>query len=362
MAPGQAGRARARGRTVAITGAGGYLGRRLVHALVAEPAVERVLAFDLQAPPEPLPEGVVFDRLDVRDPALAARLDGVDVVVHLAFVMDPIRDENLMHDVNVNGSRNVFTCAAKAGVARVVYTSSGVAYGAHPDNDFPLTEDSPLRANLDFNYAAHKLEVELVLAEVRADQPGTRFCVLRPAIVFGPHVDNAWSHQLELPALLVPAGADVRLQFVHEDDVAACLVHCVLDDLDGAYNLCPDDHVGLERIAELAGKRVLRLPEQSLYAALERAWRLGLGEAPAGMLHYVVHPWVMSPAKLAAAGFTCSRTSEQALAETLAALPDRLRLGRLAVDRQALRRGGAAAAALGLLAAGAAAARARRRG
>lgn len=345
--------------TVAITGASGYLGRRFVRALVAEPAVGRVLAFDTQPPAGPPAAGVVFDRLDVRDPALAARLEGVDVVVHLAFVMDPIRDDNLMHDINVNGSRNVFTCAAKAGVARVVYTSSGVAYGAHPDNDFPLTEDSPLRANLDFNYAAHKLEVELVLAEVRADSPSTRFCVLRPAIVFGPEVDNAWSHQLELPVLLVPAGADVRLQFVHQDDVAACMLHCVLAGLDGVYNLCPADHVGLERIAELAGKRVARLPEQTLYAALERAWRLGLGEAPAGMLHYVTHPWVMSPAKLAATGFECTRTSAQTLAETLAVLPSRWRLGRVAVGRQALRRGGALAALAAL--AGVASARARRR-
>ena len=338
-----------RERVVAVTGASGYLGRTLVAALAAEPSIARVLAFDLVPSPGAFADRrVVFDRLDVRDPALAARLQGVDVLVHLAFVMDPIRDENLMHDVNVNGSNNVFRCAGKAGVPRVVYASSGVAYGAHPDNDFPLTEDSPLRANLDFNYAAHKLEVELLLAEVRADFPQTSFCVLRPAIVFGPHVDNAWSHQLELPVLLAVQGADTRLQFVHEDDVTRCLLHCVLNDLDGAFNLCPEDHVSLERIAELAGKRVVRLPEQVVYALLARAWRLGLGEVPAGMLHYTIHPWVMTPAKLAGTGFSCERSSEQTLAEAIAALPDRVRFGRLAVGRSALRRGavGVAVAAL----------------
>jgi hypothetical protein len=56
----------------------------------------------------------------------------------------------------------------------------------------------------------------------------------------------------------------------------------------------------------------------------------------------------MTPAKLAGTGFSCERSSEQTLAEAIAALPDRVRFGRLAVGRSALRRGavGVALAAL----------------
>ena len=53
----------------------------------------------------------------------------------------------------MNGSVNVFHAAAEGGVRKIVYTSSAVTYGAHPNNPVPLTEDSPLRANLDFSYA-----------------------------------------------------------------------------------------------------------------------------------------------------------------------------------------------------------------
>ena len=63
-----------------------------------------------------------------------------------------------MRDFNVRGTRNVFESARAAGASKVVYVSSGVAYGAHPDNDVPLTEESPLRANPDFPWADYDIE------------------------------------------------------------------------------------------------------------------------------------------------------------------------------------------------------------
>src|SRR5687768_12157131 len=124
--------------TVAVTGAAGYLAGRLIDELCDDDSIGKVLGFDVRVPDRSHPK-LVFDSVDVRDPALEARLKGVDVLVHLAFVMDPIQDESFMRDVNVNGSQNVFRCAGRAGVEKIVYTSSAVAYGAHPDNDVPLT-------------------------------------------------------------------------------------------------------------------------------------------------------------------------------------------------------------------------------
>src|SRR5687767_12856257 len=109
--------------TVAVTGAAGYLGGRLVEQLCADDSVGKVLGFDVREPRFSHPK-FVFDSIDVRDPAIEARLAGVDVVAHLAFIMDPIHDESSMRDVNVNGSQNVFRAAGRAGVDKVVYTSS----------------------------------------------------------------------------------------------------------------------------------------------------------------------------------------------------------------------------------------------
>jgi nucleoside-diphosphate-sugar epimerase len=331
--------------TVAITGVSGYIGSRLLEQLDEDDRVARVLGFDLR-PPAARSSKLLFDPIDIRSEALRSRLDGVDVVVHLAFVMDPIKDEAEMRDVNVLGSQNVFDAAAGAGVGKVVYLSSAVAYGAHPDNEVPLTEASPLRANLDFSYAAHKLEVEYAVKEFRREHPEVVFTTFRPAIVFGRHVDNAWSHLLEAPLLFAVRGHSPPLQFVHEEDVADALRFAVFEDLDGPYNLAAPDWLASDRILELSGKRRVDLAEPKAFSLLERMWDLGLAEAPAGMLHYVMYPWVVSGDKLAQAGFTPKHSSEEALREVLVATAGTIRLGRSRVPRRKLVRGAAAGAGL----------------
>lgn len=334
------------GLTVAVTGAAGYIGSRLIADLAADPSIERVLAFDLRPPARPLPPKVIFDPIDVRDPAMEARLVGVDVLVHLAFIMDPIQDESEMREVNVGGTQNVLGAAARAGVGKIVYTSSATVYGAHPNNDVPLTEESPLRANLDFSYPAHKLEVEFVVREFREENPDVTVTVLRPAVVFGRHVDNAWSHLLELPFLVTVAGYRPAMQFVHEDDVARALHHCVREDLDGVYNLGPRDHLEFNELVEIIGRRRLELQEQGAFDIVDRLWNLGLAEAPAGMLHYVMHPWIVAPDKLEATGFRCQRTAREALEETVENAHRVIRLGRGRVERAILRKGAVAGAGI----------------
>ena len=337
--------------TIAVTGASGYLAGRLIEHLEADDRIGHVLGFDLREP-DSAPSKLVFDQFDIRNEYLSQRLTGVDVVVHLAFVMDPIKDEAHMRDVNVAGSQNVFRCAAEAGVKKIVYPSSATVYGAHPDNDFPLTEDSPLRANLDFSYPAHKLEVEYVIKEFRQEFPDITMTIFRPAIVFGSHVDNAWSHALELPVAFGVRDHDPPLQFVHEDDVARALHHAVIEDLDGPFNLAPADHVEVDEMLRILGRRRINLTEPNAFDIARKLWALGLGEAPAGMLHYLMHPWVVSPARLESTGFRCERSSADAFVETAARAKGFVRIGRSRVNKDAARRGALAGLLLGGAAAG----------
>jgi nucleoside-diphosphate-sugar epimerase len=347
------------GLVVAVTGAGGYVGRRLVDALLADPRVDRVLGFDLRPPPASSAK-LLLDELDIRSSALEARLTGVDVLVHLAFVMDPIRDEAEMRDVNVNGSQNVFKCAANAGVRKIVYTSSAVVYGAHPDNDVPLTEESPLRANLDFSYPAHKLEVEYVVKEVAREHPELDWVVFRPAIVFGPSVNSAWSRMLEMPVLLAVRGYSPPLQFVHEDDVGRALLWASLEDVSGYFNLAAKGWLEGDEVMRIVGRRRLQLPEPLAFTVAERLWNMGMSEAPAGILHYVMHPWVVSTEKLSAAGFEARISNLETLGVVADRAREHVRLGGRRVRRVDLARAGVAG--LGVLGAvaGARVVRARR--
>jgi UDP-glucose 4-epimerase len=333
--------------TVAVTGAAGYLGSRLIRTLCADGRVEKVLGFDLRTPGFRA-DKFVFDIIDLRDERLASRLTGVDVLVHLAFVMDPIEDQAEMRDVNVNGTQNVFACAAQSGVGKIIYTSSAVAYGAHPDNDVPLTEESPLRANLDFSYAAHKLEVEYIAREFRSDHPEICLTVFRPAIVFGAGVDSAWSRFIEAPVLLAVKDHAPPFQFVHEDDVVDALALAVFGDLDGVYNLTPRGWLENDEAAGLIGRRPRELSERVAFALMDRLWARGLADAPSGMLHYVMHPWVMSGAKLAEAGFVCQRSNADTFKEALEHLQPYVRIGRSRLRRSTIRRSAAAMAGLAL--------------
>jgi nucleoside-diphosphate-sugar epimerase len=340
------------GLTIAITGAAGYVAGRLIRTLIADDRVDRVLGFDV-IEPDIQAQKFVFDQIDVRNKELCRRFEGVDVVVHLAFIMDPIQDETLMRDVNVNGSHNVFEAAAAAAVRKIVYTSSATVYGAHADNPVPLTEESPLRANLDFSYPAHKLEVEYLVRDFREQHPDIVFTLFRPAIVFGANVDNAWSHIMEMPVLPLAAGHRPPMQFVHEEDVADALAFAVHKDLDGAYNLAPDGWMESEEVLAMVGRRPIDLPEPTLYRLADRMWRLGLAEAPAGIVHYITYPWVVSAAKLAAGGFSARRSNPEALGETVEQVGGTVRIGRKRYEKARLARGAAgfgAAAALGMFA------------
>jgi nucleoside-diphosphate-sugar epimerase len=339
------------GATVAITGVGGLIGRRLVATLDADPAVDRIVGLDVDVPSGLASLKLDLRRADVRDRAsLAAALGGADTVVHLAFQLDPLRDEAAMRATNVDGTRNVVEVAHEAGVRKLVYASSAVAYGAHPDNPLPLTEDQPLRANPGFNYAEHKLEVERWLAGWTAEHPDTTVTILRPAIVAGPGVANFITRQMTAPRFVVVAGHEPPMQFAHVDDVASALAHVVAQDLPGAYNVACEGWLSFREVTAISGRKTVEVPEEVAFAVAERLWRLGLGHAPAGQVHYVMHPWVVSEDALVATGWQPQHTNRDAFAELVREHADEVVIGPVSTTR-----GTARALSVGLGAAGAAA-------
>jgi nucleoside-diphosphate-sugar epimerase len=344
---------------VAITGISGYLGRRLFGVLDADPSIERIVGIDVEEPAN-VSSKLDFHRVDVRDADLAKALPGVDVLVHLAYATDPLRDEALMRDINVAGTHTVLDAVRTMAVPRLVYVSSGVVYGAHPDNDFPLTERSPLRANADFSYAAHKLETEALVAAFAASNPSVAVTVFRPAIVFGPGVENFVSRAFEAPRVVTVKGYAPPMQLVHEEDVARALALAVRTPLPGVFNVCADGWLEPHEVREIVGaNRWMQLPEPIAFSLAERLWRAGISESPPGELKFWMYPWVMSNERLKAAGWSPEHSNFATLHEALATRRQYVTFGRARVRKGDLARG--AAATLGAVGAMAVVRRSRRR-
>src|SRR5580700_12295257 len=119
---------------VAVTGAAHGLGHALTVRLAASARIGRVVAIDGHRGDA---TGVTWRVVDVRDPALAGRLAGVDAVVHTDIDLAPDSDPRSRRAFNVRGAQTVLTAAAAGRVGRVVLVTSAMVYGARPDNPVP---------------------------------------------------------------------------------------------------------------------------------------------------------------------------------------------------------------------------------
>jgi nucleoside-diphosphate-sugar epimerase len=283
--------------TVAVTGPTGEIGGSLIDALEASPEVGSVRGM-ARRPFDPAAAGwrkATYQRGDILDRGhLAELFDGADVAVHLAFAIFGDREE--ARRINLEGSRNVFEAAVEAGVGRLVYASSVAAYGFHPQNPQPLTEETPAIGSSRFYYSAQKAELEESLDEILAGSELGAY-VFRPCIVAGPRATmlieqtvgavrlgdpapRLRRHVLDRIPLLRPIlpDAGVPLQLVHHDDVAAALAAAVEGRGEpGAYNLAGDGEIRIADIAGALGWRSVRVPRPAL----------GVGTSVAGRLSFI---------------------------------------------------------------------------
>src|SRR4051812_14199711 len=119
------------GMRIAVTGATGNVGTSLLTALAGEPEVESVLGIARRRPQAVFPK-TTWAEADVVTADLEPLFAGADAVVHLAWKIQPSRDEAALRATNVEGSRRVFDAAARAGVSTLVYASSVGAYSPGP--------------------------------------------------------------------------------------------------------------------------------------------------------------------------------------------------------------------------------------
>src|SRR5919204_5749272 len=116
---------------VVVVGATGNVGTSLLRAFADEAAVDSVVGIARRRPSLDFPK-TEWVAADVADADLTRIFRSADAVVHLAWLIQPSRDRNLLWRINVEGSTRVFRAVAEAGAPALVYAASVGAYSPGP--------------------------------------------------------------------------------------------------------------------------------------------------------------------------------------------------------------------------------------
>jgi nucleoside-diphosphate-sugar epimerase len=329
---------------IALTGASGSLGRRVLALLAADPEVTHVVGIDTAAPAS-MPARVSFAAADLATGDIEPMLEGAGVVVHLAFAAGLGAEDDDIVAANITSTRRVLDAAGAVGAQHVVLMSSATVYGAWAGNALPLTEDAPVRPNPGAVYPTQKAEVERLGALWAAAHPGATVTVLRPAVAVAGGEWSWLARSLGLSTGMRAGDDDPPFQLLHLDDLASAIDVARKHRLDGPYNVAPDGWVSGEQADALAGDPPrLRLPAWAVTRVAAVLWRWRVGRMPPGLVPYTMHPWVVANDRLKAAGWTPRWTNEETWVEATPGTPwSRLTPKR----RQELALGAAGAGVLG---------------
>jgi nucleoside-diphosphate-sugar epimerase len=317
---------------VVVTGISGNLGSRLLPLLGSF----SVIGVDV-SPPRTGGE-MQFESLDLGQEASTRTLYELlrdtrpFAVVHLAFVIDPVRtgvlDVDRMWQINVAGTARVMEAVTEVnrssddGIKQFIFPSSVSAYG--PDLAAPATEDSELAAHT-LPYAIHKKESDEVVQQRCTALRGCSVYILRPHIFAGASVENYLmgafrgtpngkserarkmrERGTRLPCML-PRGQkylDNRIQFIHVDDMARLLRH-ILQREPEAQRLTVLNVAGrgepltFAKCIEMAQAKLLRVPGKwMMRQILSFLWKRQISAIPPQALPYMTGEYIMNTDKL----------------------------------------------------------------
>jgi dihydroflavonol-4-reductase len=207
-----------------VTGASGFVGSRVARALLTAGWEVRALVRARSSAVNLRDLSVERVVGDLTDPAsLEVAVAGCQTLLHVAadYRLGALRPEELYRS-NVDGTRNIIGAARRAGVTRIVYTSSVATMGI-PADGTPGDEDTPVQlADMIGHYKRSKYLAEQAALELARD--GAPVVIVNPSTPIGPgDVKPTPTGQIVLDAALgrTPAYVDTGLNIAHVDDVAA---------------------------------------------------------------------------------------------------------------------------------------------
>ena len=303
---------------VAVTGASGYIGTRLLQELEEQEEPHKLVAIDTRPLPFPILNVAAYRR-DVTEPIAEVLLHHrATTLVHLAFVARRGRNRrevDAIRQANLDALAAVLDSCVRASLSHFIYLSSHTVYGAHPDNPIPLTDKASPRPLPDFPYGYDKYLSELTIQKFAEQHTEVKVTILRSCIVLGPSGASSMTSGLFRPWLLGVLDCNPPLQFLHEDDLARVLTMIIRRKLPGVFNVAGEGVVYYHEMAEIIKSRLIILPAFLAYPLAQLTWNLRLQrESTAAGLDLVRYPMVLSTGKLTqATGYRFWHTSLETL-------------------------------------------------
>lgn len=317
---------------VVVTGATGNVGTSLLEALSTDETVTSIVGVARRRPVATWPK-MSWVEADVARDDLVPVFRGADAVVHLAWLIQPSRDESVLWRVNVRGSRRTFEAAAAAGVPSLIYASSIGAYSPGPKHR-PVDETWPTRGIATSFYSRHKAEVERLLDDFELRHPEIRVVRLRPGLIFkaeaatgvrrlffGPLVPGSLVRRKAIPA--IPDIDRLVFQAVHSKDVAEAYRLATVSDVRGAFNIAADPILDPPTLARVLDARLVKVSPRAIRAFVLASWKARLHPTPPGWLDMALAVPVMDTERARLElGWKPRWTSEEALLDLMKGLQE----------------------------------------
>ncbi len=315
---------------VVITGASGNVGTSVLDALAPDPGVEQIVGVVRRLPERSFAK-VSWVSADVTEDELVPIFRGADVAIHLAWLIQPSRDERVTRRTNVEGSRRVFAAVAEAGVPALVYASSVGTYAPHLGRE-PVAESWPATGIASSFYSRHKADVERMLDVFELEHPEIRLVRLRPALIFkaaaateirrlfiGPLLPSPLVRPDWIPVFPYPRG--LRTQVVHSADVGEAYRLAATRAVSGAFNIAAEPVLDARLLEKVLRARAIELPPRMFRAAAAATWKLRAQPTSPGWLDMGMLTPIMGTARAREElGWRPRASAEETLLELLGGL------------------------------------------
>lgn len=244
---------------VVVTGISSYLARAIFPLLEKDEIITEILGLDL-IKPEFSSQKLIFKKRDVRNKNIDQDLKGYDALIHLAFIVGAKGSKKEIHSINIDGSKNVFNCAIKAGVKKIIHASSVAAYGSFADNPIPLTEEHPIRLmQKRFYYNETKYIVERYIVKLIQENPNVIFTWFRPHIFLGHDMSND-SGRLYGGERIITIFPDHLIQLAWFEDIGQAFYLALKKNAPGAFNIAGDNPLTSRELASRLNVKILKIP------------------------------------------------------------------------------------------------------